>query len=70
MSCEIGRGLNDAFAAATRALGEYVDSNEQIIKGSAYHAECERLERVRRETSFAFTEHRGQCTACKRADAL
>ena len=64
MFCEIGERLNDAFATATRALGEYVASNEHTTKDSAYYIEHERLERVRRESSFAFTEHRDRCNAC------
>jgi len=70
MPCEIGVMLNDGFATATRALGEYADSNQQTIKDSDYYSEHERLERKRREASFAFTEHREQCTVCTGATFL
>jgi len=64
MSCEFSERLRDEFATATRALGEYVDSNEQIVKDSTYYVEHERLERIRRESSFALTEHRDRCNVC------
>jgi len=64
MLCEIGTRLNDALATATLAVGEHVEMNRNCVKDSAYGAKEEALERARRETSFAFTEHRDRCPIC------
>jgi len=64
MLCEVGRRLNDALAAATRAVGQHAEANRSYIKDAAYAANEEALERTRREASFAFTEHRENCPTC------